>query len=149
MDGQAVTQVALEAMTPTERAEMDVRMSQPDGYVPIMMDMNPEQYKRPPMHKPMFLPPVVTSVDILKQGVKEQGDRAQFYDAPAGERSMAKAVAAFNAVFNANMTEVQGWQFMELLKMVRSSQGKPRLDNYVDGASYCSLAGECAMKELA
>lgn len=91
--------------------------------------------------------PVTTSVDILNQAVKEQGDRAATYDAPSGERSMGKTVAMFNILTGFNVTEEQGWQFMELLKMVRSSQGKAKADNYVDGSSYASLAGESALRD--
>ena len=86
------------------------------------------------------------ATDILKQAGKEQADRAKFYDAKNGERSMAKTVAAFNAVYGTELTEVMGWRFMELLKMVRSTQGAPRADNFVDGASYASLAGEAKLQ---
>lgn len=85
--------------------------------------------------------------NILEQARKEQANRAQFYDAPAGERSMAKTVAAFNALHGTQLTEVQGWHFMTLLKLVRAAQGQPHLDNYIDGANYFALAGEAAMKE--
>ena len=85
-----------------------------------------------------------TAPDILKQANSEMGDRAKTYDAPAGERSMAKTVAAFNAIFGKDLTEVEGWQLMAILKIVRSSQGDFRLDNFVDGAAYMGLAGEAA-----
>lgn len=90
---------------------------------------------------------ITTSVDILNQAVKEQGDRAATYDAPSGERSMGKTVAMFNILTGFNVTEEQGWQFMELLKMVRSSQGNFKMDNYVDGSGYASLAGESALRD--
>ena len=85
-----------------------------------------------------------TAPDILNQANAEMSDRAKTYDAPAGERSMAKTVAAFNAIFGKDLTEVEGWQFMVILKIVRSSQGDFRLDNFVDGAAYMGLAGEAA-----
>jgi hypothetical protein len=59
------------------------------------------------------------------------------------ERSMASCVAAFNAMFDKKMSEEQGWWFMVLLKMSRSKGGKRNEDDYVDGAAYCALAGEC------
>lgn len=83
---------------------------------------------------------------LLSQGIREISARAQHYDAPGGERSMAATVAAFNAIHGLGMTEVQGWQFMELLKIVRSSQGKFKPDNFVDGAAYAALAGEAAAR---
>lgn len=93
-------------------------------------------------------PTRLTSEKVLELAAKEVRERAAFYDAPAGERSMARTVAAFNAIHGASLTEVQGWQFMELLKMVRATQGKPREDNFVDGASYAALAGEAAMRSV-
>lgn len=83
---------------------------------------------------------------IIGQAKKEMTEREEAYDAPGGERSMTKTVAAFNAIHGLGMTEVQGWQFMELLKIVRSSQGKFKADNFVDGAAYAALAGEAAGK---
>lgn len=60
---------------------------------------------------------------------------------------MGRCVEAFNKMFGTNLTETQGWQFMVLLKMARSAGGKNRLDDFLDGASYFSLAGEAALKE--
>lgn len=84
--------------------------------------------------------------DILAQAAAEMKDRGATYDQPEGERSMGKTVAAFAAVTGVQMSEQQGWQFMELLKMVRSNQGGYRADSFVDGAAYASLAGEAAAK---
>lgn len=84
--------------------------------------------------------------DILAQAAAEMKDRGATYDQPQGERSMGKTVAAFAAVTGVQMSEQQGWQFMELLKMVRSNQGVYRADSFVDGAAYASLAGEAAAK---
>ena len=83
---------------------------------------------------------------ILAQAAAEMKDRGATYDQPQGERSMGKTVAAFAAVTGVHMSEQQGWQFMELLKMVRSNQGSYRADSFVDGAAYASLAGEAAAK---
>lgn len=89
----------------------------------------------------------VTSQDILAEAGKTQVSRGVTYDSPKGERSMGKTVAMFNIHTGFNLTEEQGWQFVELLKMVRSGQGEFKLDNYVDGASYASLAGESAARD--
>ena len=88
-----------------------------------------------------------SAVAILSESIKCLGDRAVTYDSPGGERSMAKTVAAFNAMHSTNLTEVQGWQFMELLKMARSTQGAFKADNFVDGAAYAALACEAASKK--
>ena len=85
-----------------------------------------------------------TAAEILIQAADCIGDRAAQRDQPNGERSMARAVASFNALTGHRLTEVDGWEFMTVLKMARSRGGKHRLDDYVDGAAYLGLAGECA-----
>lgn len=89
----------------------------------------------------------ITSQCILAEAGETQVSRGVTYDSPKGERSMGKTVAMFNIHTGFNLTEEQGWQFMELLKMVRSGQGDFKLDNYVDGTSYASLAGESAARD--
>ena len=84
--------------------------------------------------------------DILTQAGDEMANRAETYDKPEGERSMAKTVAAFNVITGHELTEQQGWQFMELLKIVRSNQGGYRADSFIDGAAYAALAGEAAAR---
>lgn len=86
----------------------------------------------------------ISADDILKAAAGHMQDRAATYDKPAGERSMAKAVAMFNILTDNDVTEEQGWQFMSILKKVRSQQGAYRADNYEDDTAYCSLAGEAA-----
>ncbi|QMP18281.1 hypothetical protein phiV141_24 [Vibrio phage phiV141] len=81
--------------------------------------------------------------DFAEQAVAEMKDRAASRDCD-GERSMERTVNAFNAMFGHKMTTVQGWQFMELLKMARSVGGAYREDDFVDGVAYAALAGEAA-----
>lgn len=88
-----------------------------------------------------------SAADILSQAASEMKDRAETYDKPDGERSMAATVTAFNAITGHDLTEQQGWQFMETLKMVRSNQGAFHPDCFVDGAAYAALAGEAAARE--
>lgn len=84
---------------------------------------------------------------ILTTAVKTIGNRASQRDyAQQGERSMAATVAAFNALYGTELTEVQGWMFMTFLKAARARQGKMNLDDYVDGSAYFALAGEAAVK---
>lgn len=84
--------------------------------------------------------------EFLERGVQHMKDRAALRDSPEGERSMGRTVAAFNAMFGTDLTEVQGWQFMELLKMSRSTQGEFHADDHEDGAAFAGLAGEAAFK---
>lgn len=90
--------------------------------------------------------PTEDAVSILSEASHCIGERAAERDTES-ERSMEATVNAFNAMFGTNLTEVQGWQFMELLKMSRSRGGKFRLDDFVDGAAYAALAGEAAGKQ--
>lgn len=84
--------------------------------------------------------------DILNMGAKALSDRASTRDCPEGERSMRRAVDAFNALVGGDkrLTETEGWLFMAVLKAARATAGGHNLDDYVDGAAYFALAGESA-----
>lgn len=88
--------------------------------------------------------------EFLEAGIGHMKDRAATYDAPTGERSMEKTVAIFNELLaeklRSPLTEEDGWNFMEILKLVRSKQGKFKADSYEDRAAYAGLAGEAAAK---
>lgn len=85
----------------------------------------------------------VSAVETLRRAADLIELRGKQRDSDAGERSMARTVAAFNAVYGANLTETQGWHFMELLKMARSSQGAYVADDFDDKVAYAALAAEC------
>ena len=91
--------------------------------------------------------PVVTAASMLTAALGHMEDRAKTYDTPGGERSMGKTVVAFNTITGLELTEEQGWLFMEILKQVRSQQGGYRADNYEDLVAYAALRGECAARE--
>lgn len=61
---------------------------------------------------------------------------------------MARAVDTFNCLFGQDLTETQGWQFMQILKISRSANGQLNLDDYVDGSAYSALAAESAIRDL-
>lgn len=86
----------------------------------------------------------VSAAAILRKGAQHIEDRAASRDQPEGERSMDRCVKAFNAMFGKDLTETEGWQFMELLKMARSAAGAHNPDDFEDGSAYCALAGEAA-----
>ncbi|WP_219909548.1 DUF6378 domain-containing protein [Chromobacterium haemolyticum] len=89
-----------------------------------------------------------TASGILKTAAQTMKERAASRDrVEVGERSMKRAVEAFNALTGAALSEVQGWQFMAVLKLARANGGKFHLDDYVDGAAYMALAGEAASAE--
>lgn len=87
--------------------------------------------------------------DILTNAAGHLLDRAVTYDNSAGERSISKAVEAFNAITGDGLinTEERGWMFMSLLKKVRSQQGEYKADNYEDDVAYAALTGEAAYRE--
>jgi hypothetical protein len=85
----------------------------------------------------------ISATTILTNGAEAIGDRANERDTKA-ERSMASCVKAFNAMFDKDMTETEGWQFMVFLKVARGKQGEFRMDDFEDQASYSALAGESA-----
>ena len=84
--------------------------------------------------------------DFLEAAKGHLGDRASTYDKPTGERSMERTVNTFAALTDIQLTEEQGWLFMEVLKQVRSLQGKFKADSYEDLAGYAALRGETAAR---
>jgi len=85
----------------------------------------------------------ITAPQLLNKASTLLEQRGKQYDQPQGERSMARAVAAFNAVTGQQMTESHGWLLLALLKMVRDNQrAEPHLDSIEDGCAYMALYGE-------
>jgi len=85
-----------------------------------------------------------TATHLLQDAIKAMHDRASSRDLPGGERSMARTVAAFNALTGTSLSETQGWLFMTCLKQARATAGAFNVDDYVDLAAYAALAGEAA-----
>lgn len=71
-------------------------------------------------------------------------ERGKERDKEDGERSMARTVAAFNAMTGHNLSEEDGWQFMVFLKFARMQGGLYKLDDYEDAVAYTALQGEAA-----
>jgi len=84
----------------------------------------------------------MTATTILRTAADVIDQRAALRDTPNGERSMARAVAAYNALTGQNLTVLDGWFFMCVLKLARATAGQPHLDDYTDLAGYAALAGE-------
>lgn len=86
------------------------------------------------------------ATEILHSAIVCITDRGAQRDQPNGERSMGRAVGAFNALTGHQLTERDGWLFMVALKAARAATigGRHNADDYVDGAAYMALAGECA-----
>lgn len=88
----------------------------------------------------------MTAQNILTTAKSIMDERAKQYDQPSGERSMGKAVAAFNAVTGQELTVPQGWLLMAMLKMVRDNTAQsPHTDSLHDLVAYAALYGEARM----
>lgn len=100
--------------------------------------------------------PCVTALSVLRSGADIIERRGQERDRPGGERTMVAIVDAFNTIFadsiadnDGHLTETQGWQFMELLKMARSAYGVYVPDDHADAVNYAALAAEAAAAQEA
>lgn len=81
--------------------------------------------------------------DFLTNAADTISQRGKQYDKQAGERSMAKTVAAFNAITGQSLTESEGWLFMQVLKDVRQWQKTDyHHDSAIDCVSYAALKAE-------
>lgn len=94
--------------------------------------------------------PRTTAEAILQHGVHMLRKNAKARDSEeTGERSMARCVQAFNVLTGQELTETQGWQFMQCLKLARATTpGAPHnADDFIDGAAYAGLACESNLQE--
>ena len=99
------------------------------------------------------LPPaqdLTTDVEgIGKEIISTLAARGKQYDKDGTkERSMAKTVKAFNAITGQDLTAVQGWAFMQVLKQVRffSNTTEPHRDSLIDNGAYALLQAEEALE---
>ena len=84
--------------------------------------------------------------DLLHRAADLMDERGKQYNQPSGERSMAAAVAAFNAISGYSLTEADGFLLMAILKMVRDQQREtPHRDSIEDLVAYASLYGEARL----
>ena len=81
---------------------------------------------------------------FLDAAAKHMRDRAATYDKPGGERSMAKTVAAFNAITGHTLSTADGWLLLQVLKQVRAftNSAVPHRDSLEDNIAYGALLAE-------
>lgn len=84
--------------------------------------------------------------ELLSAASSLINNRSVERDKPNGERSMDRCVNAFNAMTGHNLSEVDGWLFMQYLKHARSQSGRFRPDDYEDDIAYSALKAEAAFK---
>ena len=87
--------------------------------------------------------------ELLGRAALHMHERSSTYDKPEGERSMGRAVAAFNAITGHKLTESEGWLLLQVLKDVRNfSREKPHQDSLEDCIAYSALKAEAEMRRL-
>ena len=94
----------------------------PDIYAKVHIGVNapPPQHPKAPV--------------LLSAAASHMAARAATYDTPEGERSMGKAVAAWNAITGHDIKESEGWLLLQILKDVRLFT---REDYHADSAEDC------------
>lgn len=92
---------------------------------------------------------MTTAQSILNAAAGHMQARAATYDKPEGERSMGKAVQAFNAITGRGLSEAEGWLLLAVLKNVRLFQ-RPgyHADSAEDAVAYGALLAEAKAREL-
>lgn len=82
--------------------------------------------------------------EYLSKAAALMDERGKQYDQPQGERSMGRAVAAFNAITGKNLTEPEGWLLLQVLKDVRQWQNPATFhaDSAEDCVAYAALKAE-------
>lgn len=90
----------------------------------------------------------MNAADILNRAAGHMADRAAKYDKPEGERSMGRAVEAFNAITGRDLSESEGWLLLQVLKSVRLfTRPGYHADSAEDGVAYAALVAEAKSVE--
>ena len=85
---------------------------------------------------------------LLHKAAALMRERARQYDQPQGERSMGKAISAFNAITGRSLSESEGWLLLAVLKMVRDNQRQTaHQDSCEDLIAYCALYAESRLSK--
>lgn len=87
--------------------------------------------------------PEPKAAELLGRAAALMHERGQTYDEPEGERSMGKIVTAFNAITGRDLTESEGWMFMQQVKLVRLfTRSDYHADSAEDNIAYAALLAE-------
>lgn len=85
----------------------------------------------------------ISASGFLHKAANIMEERGKTYDSPKGERSMGKAVEAFNAITSHSLSESEGWLLLQLLKDVRQwSRDGYHGDSAEDCIAYAALKAE-------
>lgn len=100
-----------------------------------------------PAEKPDPYP--VKAAELLGRAAMHMHDRSATYDKPEGERSMGRAVEAFNAITGHKLSESEGWLLLQVLKDVRLfTRSEYHADSAEDCIAYAALKAEAKGKGL-
>jgi len=92
--------------------------------------------------------PKPKAAEMLGRAAALLHERGQSYDKPQGERSMARTVSAFNAITGRDLTEAEGWLFMQQLKQVRLfTRSGYHADSAEVNIAYAALMAEAKERE--
>lgn len=87
--------------------------------------------------------------ELLNKAAALMEERGRKYDKPEGERSMGRAVQAFNVITGHSLHESDGWLLMQILKDVRDRQREAaHQDSLEDCIAYAALKAEARMAGL-
>lgn len=83
------------------------------------------------------------AIAYLERAQELLGERGRSYDGENGERYMANAVAAFNAITGHTLTEGDGWLMLQVVKDCRQWR-RPEFhrDSAEDCVAYAALKAE-------
>lgn len=110
---------------------------------PFTLEVIEEINPAAPAYPPEYPQPPVQAAELLGRAARHMHDRASTYDAPGGERSMGKAVTAFNAITGHTLSESEGWLFLQVLKDVRLfTRTGYHADSAEDCIAYAALKAE-------
>lgn len=110
----------------------------------VPLETNPASIPAPDAEMPLAEAP-----ELLGRAARHMHDRSNVYDKPEGERSMGRAVQAFNAITGHNLTESEGWLLLQVLKDVRLfTRSEYHPDSAEDCIAYAALKAEAKSKGL-
>jgi hypothetical protein len=94
-------------------------------------------------HEAAVKVPEPKAAELLGRAAAHMHDRSSVYDEPEGDRSMGKIVTAFNAITGRDLTESEGWMFMQQVKLVRLfTRSEYHADSAEDNIAYAALLAE-------
>lgn len=111
----------------------------------VTLELNPADIEKPTYTDGAAAPRWATPAapELLGRAAAHMHDRASTYDETGGERSMGKAVTAFNAITGQNLSESEGWLLLQVLKDVRLfTRSAYHADSAEDCIAYAALKAE-------